>query len=386
MDAPALKPTANDLQQLGEAFKGAFKETLALYALKERGQIATAGIAAVTLIFTTQIWMGNRISVPDDDIAIEAPIPTRQAASAVERRERPTSRTLPNPIEDLDRYIAANPDSARARFARGSYYSATNENEKAISDYTAVLHLDPSDLGATLARADAYQKLGAKEQALNDFQRARQIASLAPQESRDMLDFEIKSQDQAITAALIARGDAHRKIGEIPHALADYHAALEISPDNVEALVGRALAYQQDGDLQRALPDYDLAIKIEPTNPLPYLERGQMFKKKGDLTLATNDFRKAVELNPGDAKAYLLLGDLYQGEGRLDEAIASYGRAAEASFGKDQAVALVYRGNAYQAKGNDAAAFADYGAAANVAQEGYLPSRAASAAAASAAR
>jgi tetratricopeptide (TPR) repeat protein len=111
-----------------------------------------------------------------------------------------------------------------------------------------------------------------------------------------------------------------------------------------------------------------------------------MFKKKGDLALAENDFRKAVELNPGDAQAYLLLGDVYQAEGKLDEAIASYGRAAEASSGKDQAVALVYRGNAYQAKGNDAAAFADYGAAANVAQDAYSPSRATSAAAVSVSR
>jgi tetratricopeptide (TPR) repeat protein len=67
-------------------------------------------------------------------------------------------------------------------------------------------------------------------------------------------DLEQRSGDVAVTYN--NRGVAHARLGEHELAIADYTAAIEISPASADFVKNRGLAYEQSGDLDNALADF----------------------------------------------------------------------------------------------------------------------------------
>ncbi len=68
------------------------------------------------------------------------------------------------------------------------------------------------------------------------------------------VDLERRSGDVAVTCN--NRGVAHARLGDYELAIADYTAAIEISPASADFVKNRGLAYEQLGDLDNALVDF----------------------------------------------------------------------------------------------------------------------------------
>jgi hypothetical protein len=85
---------------------------------------------------------------------------------------------------------------------------------------------------------------------------------------------------------------------EAAYMLACCEAELKDDPGSVDALVARGLAYRKQGDLPRAIEDFTEAIDRDGSNASPYYQRGLTRADSGDLAGARADLAKAVELDP----------------------------------------------------------------------------------------
>ena len=92
------------------------------------------------------------------------------------------------------------------------------------------------------------------------------------------------------------RGLAQFDRGQSQLAAFDYGKALELLPDYPEALYGRALVRVVMGHLVGAIADLTRLIKISPNHAAGYELQGTVLRKQGKRELAVNSFRKAAEL------------------------------------------------------------------------------------------
>ncbi len=153
-------------------------------------------------------------------------------------------------------------------------------------------------------------------------------------------------------------------------AVADYDAAIKVSPKSEFLFLGRAATQSARGKYELALADYDEYIKLKPLEARGYNDRGvaltefaraeQATEKSADagnkkampiFLRAVADFAKAIELDPKYALAYVNRGVCNWQLLKVDEALADYGKAIEI----DPNTWKAYRSRAviYKALGED---------------------------------
>ena len=91
---------------------------------------------------------------------------------------------------------------------------------------------------------------------------------------------------------------------EHDRAIADYDAALQLSPRDPRAHIGRAVELTVKGDYKRAIADYEEVIRLDPQSMTGYFGRGRARFYAGDFMPAASDFLRAHQL---DASIYTAL-------------------------------------------------------------------------------
>ena len=103
--------------------------------------------------------------------------------------------------------------------------------------------------------------------------------------------------------ALANRGSAFDDQDKYDEAIADYDAALKLSPGDPAVLILRGNAYDAKGDKQKAIADYTAAIKINPDDAAGYYNRATVYQELGQRERAIADYKKALEIMPKHAGA-----------------------------------------------------------------------------------
>ena len=118
-------------------------------------------------------------------------------------------------------------------------------------------------------------------------------------------DLQQRSSDVSVTYN--NRGVAYARLGEYELAIADYTAALEISPTSADFVKNRGLAYEQWGDLDKALADFRtfLAQIADAPGERQSEERTYFSRKIAELSSQTenaeeSDDNVATVLEKGD--------------------------------------------------------------------------------------
>jgi tetratricopeptide (TPR) repeat protein len=101
--------------------------------------------------------------------------------------------------------------------------------------------------------------------------------------------------DASPCLSAISAGDDEKIIGQCG-ALIDYEKTEKA--DRLKALVARGGALTRKGEVERAIADYDAAIRLEPGQADLFNARGELWWKKGDRPKALADFATAIKLNP----------------------------------------------------------------------------------------
>jgi lipoprotein NlpI len=81
--------------------------------------------------------------------------------------------------------------------------------------------------------------------------------------------------------------------------VADYGAALKLTPDDVRMYLGRAVEWAGLGDYKRAQADYDEVIRRQPKEAAGYFGRGRVRFYAGDFMQSASDFTRSLQLGGG---------------------------------------------------------------------------------------
>jgi len=151
-------------------------------------------------------------------------------------------------------------------------------------------------------------------------------------------------------AALLARGNAHARIGDIDKALADYDQTVALQPQVPDLYANRGALYMAKHDYDQAIKDFDAAIRLKPDFALAFSNRGGAYLGKGAIEQAISDLDIAVKLDPANFAPYGVRGIAYV-------RLAQYGRALkdlnqEVTMASNNPFAFMRRAEAYFRMGN----------------------------------
>jgi tetratricopeptide (TPR) repeat protein len=156
-------------------------------------------------------------------------------------------------ISDFTEAIRLNPKYVDAYKWRGSVYYDKKDYDKAISDFTEAIRLDPEHIDFYRSRGDAYYDKKDYDKAISDYTEA------------------IRLYPGPKAAAYWHRGEAN----------AYYH---------------RGNAYYEKKDYDKAISDYTEVIRLNPNSALAYNSRARAFEAQGKHAEAQADFDKAKQL------------------------------------------------------------------------------------------
>jgi len=198
------------------------------------------------------------------------PTPPPVVQKAIDQPESVEEEELPLPPPALK--TGSNPSPYSVAWQRALQQIKDNDYPGAVQSFSKAISLHPESAQARYSRGTAYQHLGQYEAAMLDYSEALR---LEPQMAR----------------AYSGRGTCLVRLHREPEALIQFQRALELKPDLLFALTGRAGIYMRRKQYASALADYDKAISLRPGYGPAYLNRARAREAVGDFAGAAADRR-----------------------------------------------------------------------------------------------
>jgi tetratricopeptide (TPR) repeat protein len=148
---------------------------------------------------------------------------------------------------------AIDPDNPRLHYAAGRAESALGDYAAAATYYGEAIQLAPGEPRFYLARAEARIHLEELAGARADYDRA--IANRLPGPTDRYFAF-------------LGRGYSSLMQADYSGAIADFGTAIEINPGSLNALMWRGYARERVGQIKLALDDYERAAALDPHDRL----------------------------------------------------------------------------------------------------------------------
>jgi tetratricopeptide (TPR) repeat protein/serine/threonine protein kinase len=201
----------------------------------------------------------------------------------------------------------------------------------AVTDWSKVIELEPSNAWAWNYRGCAYYGLYQYDKALADFNKAIEL------DPKDAVQWN-------------NRGNANYGLHQYDKAVADYNKAIELDPKDAVKWNNRGNANYGLHQYDKAEADYNKAIELDPKNARAHFNLGNALGEQKKLDEAVTAFRKAIELDPKDAMAHNCLGAVLHEQKKLDEAVTAYRKALELDPGFAMGI-LAYLPQDFRLKG-----------------------------------
>jgi Flp pilus assembly protein TadD len=107
---------------------------------------------------------------------------------------------------------------------------------------------------------------------------------------------ESKTPAQIEAKAIYKEGFGHFIKGEVPEAIARYHAAIKIEPNLAIAWNGLSVAFAKQGDLEAAIQAAEQLVELEPDDPLSHTNLSRILMQHGQIQEAEDAKAKAMGL------------------------------------------------------------------------------------------
>jgi len=210
-------------------------------------------------------------------------------------------------ITDFTQAIRLNPNLINAYNYRGLAYYLKSDYDKAIADYTQAIRLN-SHPGSYYNRGLAYYDKEDYDKAIADLTQAIRL-------------------NPNLVNAYTYRSRAYSSKGDYDKAIVDYTQAIRLDPNNADRYEDRGWLYSNKGDHDKAIADLTQAIRLDSNNAYRYVSRGWAYNSKGDIDKTIADFTQAIRLDPNNAGRYNDRGWAYNSKGDYDKAIADFTQA-----------------------------------------------------------
>ena len=137
---------------------------------------------------------------------------------------------------------------------------------------------------------------------------------------------------QKAPSAIMVRinlGQAHRRLGNIEAARAQFEAAVKIDPQSASAQNNLASILAETGEPEQAARHYRAALAADPAHVDANYNLANLLSRIGRRTEAIALYRRALAVEPDRLEARNNLATALVAEGRPDEAVTEFRRAAE---------------------------------------------------------
>ncbi len=229
-------------------------------------------------------------------------------------------------LADVEKQLCIEPASASAYTVRGVAQFCLSQHDAAFADFAAALRLDPGCADAYAARGIVKSRLGEYKAALVDFDAAIHLLPEVPTDARAAhKHYAAKglAADLRHRLAHVYHNRAYAKafLGQRQAALADYDAAIRLSPKCAASYTNRGELKYSLGQFEAALADFEAAILADAEFAQPYTERAREKLRWGRDADAKADLEIALKLAhaAGDEthQGYVesLLEDINESEG-----------------------------------------------------------------------
>ncbi|MBV9553181.1 MAG: tetratricopeptide repeat protein [Alphaproteobacteria bacterium] len=136
-----------------------------------------------------------------------------------------------------------------------------------------------------------------------------------------------RSRDAALGLIAWRRGNGFSRRQDETRALAEYDAAIRLSPDNEQFHFSRGNLRYGQGEYDKAIPDFSEAIRLNDGYSAAWDSRANCYYFLGDMEQALRDYDAAIDRNQSKANAYNNRGNVLAGIGEFDRAAADYDTA-----------------------------------------------------------
>lgn len=239
---------------------------------------------------------------------------------------------------------------ARARAYRDFSYTDPTYPERAITDFTNAIDLQPKQAGLYQERGLAYAELGSHHSRQRDEQAAIAAfdAALADCEATLRLDAQLAPVIWQVQIMIYnGRGLSRRVIGQETAAIADFDRGLALEPNNFMLLTNRGVTQVHFGNHTEASFDFDKAIEQSPELLTIHMMRGIARLNQRDYQGAIDDLTTshpelqapelAAQIYSQRANAYLHLQDYGRAIADFDKAVQLNPRDVDARYGRGYA-------------------------------------------------
>lgn len=211
------------------------------------------------------------------------------------------------------------PDKDSRPYAcRGLYYKETNEQEKALKDFSKDLQIDPGDVEILQFRGNIYFNKGRDDSAYSDYNRAVKIrqdnaltfanlgAIYVRRNQNDSALYNLSkalAMDSTLFTSYANRAVVFGAMGKPDESISDFKQYLKSKPNDERVVFSIGMAYFNKGDMKESIGWFNKAISIKPDLGNYYWMRSLAYKQSGNKSGALNDALKAKELGlalPGD--------------------------------------------------------------------------------------
>ena len=230
-------------------------------------------------------------------------------------------------ITDLTKAVALAPKDARFAYALGLAYLADDKPPLAMTNFDKALVLDPDLAPALVERASLHAKTGDRAKAVTDLQAAERLSPMVADVRlrlggiymeveafpAAMAQFDLWTQahpeDSRLAAALGQRCLASGLSGaDLAKGLSACGQSLGLDGADWETHSARGLVRLRLGQFDRSIADFNAALKLSPQNPRALYGRGLAELKTGEAAQGAADIAAARKLDPGLAKQAERLG------------------------------------------------------------------------------
>jgi tetratricopeptide (TPR) repeat protein len=204
-------------------------------------------------------------------------------------------------IGEYEKLAQLKPNDVETHLLLGQLYGLNHDSVKAEAQFKLAQGIDANSEEVALNMARLYSEQG-------DPKRAADVLNAIPVDDRSpRIEF--------------ALGASYEQLKKNKDAIAAYHRALDLEPDNLDTERGLANALLADGQLDEALKVLTGIVAAEPQDAQSQVHISEIQRRQGHYDEALKTLEKAKPLAPDSLELTYNEALLYDSLGRYDDAI-----------------------------------------------------------------
>jgi tetratricopeptide (TPR) repeat protein len=205
-------------------------------------------------------------------------------------------------IGEYEKLAQLKPNDVETHLLLGQLYGLNHDSAKAEAQFKLAQGIDADSEEVALNMARLYSEQG-------DPKRAAEVLSAIPVDDRSpRIEF--------------ALGASYEQLKKNKDAIAAYHRALDLEPDNLDTERALANTLLNDGQLDEALKVLTGIVTAEPQDAQSQIRISEIQRRQGHYDLALKTLEKAKPLAPDLLELSYNEALIYDSLGRYDDAIA----------------------------------------------------------------